>query len=511
MNLIQIQENLKDMPTQAIMAYANGQNPMVPPYLALGEMNRRKQMEKRSAEPPQGSVKEKLEQELMQPQMPQMPQGAPQGMAPQGMPSQMPPQAAPQMPPRMPPQAAPQMASQMAPQMAPKGMAEGGLTNLPMRSDRFNYAPGGIVSFSDGDLVELPEQEAADVLSKQLKGEFDIPQPVSREEERQALIAKDPSMAAYLNKAPGEAMTGLMSQLQTQNSAQKQQFQQQQSGQGLATLANALLAGAESTRGRKGSGIGEAFLGIGKTYSAAQAAADKRQQEQAAIERAQTIEMAKLQADIDNMQRAFAEGRVEDGMKYKAAVQAREAKIAELQGLSSKGVLTLADTRRQRAEQKRHNEATESLTQQQREEQKRHNEAVERYQGQQAGIAAERAQYERENRPSKDEKQVLAVMTRLNADPQYRSLLKRQEQFGPTDPEFDAIQDALDSIRDAAFADAKLAPPTKRDRLAPVTPAAEPGFFKRLTMTSADREALDWANANPKDPRSAQIKKGLGF
>ena len=39
MNLIQIQEHLKDMPTQAIMAYANGQNPQVPPYMALGEMN----------------------------------------------------------------------------------------------------------------------------------------------------------------------------------------------------------------------------------------------------------------------------------------------------------------------------------------------------------------------------------------------------------------------------------------------------------------------------------------
>ena len=91
MNLIQIQEHLKDMPTQAIMGYANGQNPMVPPYLALSDMNRRKQMEKRAAEPPQGSVKEKLEQELMQgiPQsLPQMPQGAPQ-MPQQGMPPQM--------------------------------------------------------------------------------------------------------------------------------------------------------------------------------------------------------------------------------------------------------------------------------------------------------------------------------------------------------------------------------------------------------------------------------------
>ena len=70
LNLVQIQDKLKDMPTQAIMSYANGQNPMVPPYLALGELNRRKQMEQSATaeqarsqgEPP--TVKEATEQQL---------------------------------------------------------------------------------------------------------------------------------------------------------------------------------------------------------------------------------------------------------------------------------------------------------------------------------------------------------------------------------------------------------------------------------------------------------------
>jgi len=436
MNLIQIQEHLKDMPTQAIMAYANGQNPMVPPYLALGEMNRRKQMEKRAAEPPQGSVKEKLEQELMQPQMPQMPQ-MPQG-APQGAP-QMPQQG-------MPPQAPPQQ----PPQMAPQGMAGGGLTNLPMRSDRFSYAPGGIVAFADEGLVPLPEKEATDIMLKQLKGESDIPKPVSREDERAALIARDPSMAAYLNKAPGEAMTGLMGQLQAQNAAQKQQFQEQQSGQGLGTLANALMNAAEGTRGRKGSGAGEAFLGFGRTYTAAQAADYKRQQEQAAIERAQTIEMAKLQSDVDNMQRAFAEGRVDEGMKYKAAVEARQAKISELQGLRSKDVLTLSDTRRRDAQTALRDEMRDKR-------QSQHYSAVEAQQKRAHDLAVQKFEQEREDRPTAEDKKITKVMTALNNDPQYKSLLKRQTEFNPADPEFDAIQNILDSIRNAAFADAKLA------------------------------------------------------
>jgi hypothetical protein len=80
-----------------------------------------------------------------------------------------------------------------------------------------------------------------------------------------------------------------------------------------------------------------------------------------AIERAQTIEMSKLQSDVDNMKRAFDEGRVEDGMKYKAAVEARKAKIAELQGLRAKDVVTLADARRKAEEDTRHKKAMEKL------------------------------------------------------------------------------------------------------------------------------------------------------
>ena len=55
MNLIQVQEHLKDLPMRAIMDYANGKNPQVPPYLALGELNRRKQMSTQAAQPPQGT------------------------------------------------------------------------------------------------------------------------------------------------------------------------------------------------------------------------------------------------------------------------------------------------------------------------------------------------------------------------------------------------------------------------------------------------------------------------
>ena len=466
MNLIQIQEHLKDMPTQAIMGYANGQNPMVPPYLALSEMNRRKSMEQRAAQPPQGSVKEKLEQELMQPQgiaqgMPQMPQGAPQGA------------------PAMPPEGMPQGAPQAPPQMAPQGMAGGGLTNLPMRSERFNYAPGGIVAFADGDLVALPEQEAVDVMSKQLRGESDIPMPQSREEARQEQIAKDPRMAAYLNKEPGQAITGLMSTLQAQNEAQRQGAQERQSGQGLATLANALMAGAEGTRGRKGAGTGEAFLGIGKTYAAAEAENYKRKQEQMAIERAQTIEMSKLQADVDNMQRAFAEGRVDDAMKYKASVQAREIKIAELAGLRSKDVLTLADTRRRDAQT-----AVRDTNRDARQAQ--HYTSVEEQQKRAHELALKRFEQDRADRPSGEEKLLTKIQANVTRDGAYQKLSGKLQDAEVGSEEYYKI---LDAMRDIALTyyptDAKgnykVAPPPKVARpAAGEKPAAAQGFWDKF-------------------------------
>lgn len=48
-NLVQLQEKLKDLPMQALMGYANGANPQIPPFLALGELNRRKKMQESAA------------------------------------------------------------------------------------------------------------------------------------------------------------------------------------------------------------------------------------------------------------------------------------------------------------------------------------------------------------------------------------------------------------------------------------------------------------------------------
>ena len=441
MNLIQIQEHLKDLPTPAIMAYANGQNPQVPPYMALGEMNRRKAMEQRAAQAPDSSVKEKLEGELAQQiGLPGVGQGMKMRINPAGMPPAMPavqPQMAPQMP-KMPIQPAarptpPQQMSQPGsiPAGAP-GMAAGGLAELPVRKDIFNYAPGGIVAFADesneqlvlppGESVsgtytgepapeKLPVDLANQILRKRLLGQVDLPQPVDREQVKAEVLAKNPQLAGILDKLPGEKLSALAAQLETQNTAQRAKFQEGEGRQGLAALSQALIAAGEATRGQKGrGGIGAAFGGFGKSYNAATAAQEERAAKQQALERAQTIETMKLQADIEQMQRAFAEGRVGEAMELKKQINAREAKIAEMQGVASKEVLDQADKQKQRDIQEAQRAAQEA-----------------RYKGQEAH---EQRMYEQSKRSADKPSRFQEELALLRKDPDLFRQMQGQSKSG---------------------------------------------------------------------------------
>lgn len=160
MNLVQIQERLKDMPIQAVMQYANGMNPEVPPYLALGELNRRKKMEQsmQPAEMPQGTIKDQLEQEVglaaLQKQL--MNQLQTQGLRQQ--------------------QAAMSQGQQMArmPGPAPQGvpqpevpeeveMANGGVATLMVPDNQFEFGSGGIIAFAPGGSAKSTELTEEDL------------------------------------------------------------------------------------------------------------------------------------------------------------------------------------------------------------------------------------------------------------------------------------------------------------------------------------------------------------
>ena len=478
MNLIQIQEHLKDLPTQAIMGYANGQNPEVPPYMALGEMNRRKAMEQRAAQAPDTSVKEKLESELSQQiALPGVGQGMNMRINPAGMPPAMPaaqPQMAPQMP-RMPiqPAARPMPPQQMAqpgsiPAGAP-GMAAGGLAELPVRKDIFNYTPGGIVAFADEDnnqLVlppgtpydasesgayspgegggdgKLPVDLANQILRKRLMGQVDLPEPADRDQVMAERLAQRPELAGLLNKIPGEKLAALAAQLEQQNAAQRDRFQQGEGTRGLASLSNALIAAGEATRGQKGmGGIGAAFGGFGKTYNAATAEAEDRAAKQQALERAQTIETMKLQADIEQMQRAYAEGDIDKAMKLKEQINARKAKIVEIQGAGAKETLDLEDKRQQRVIQEAQRVAQEA-----------------RYKAQEAheGRMEKKSDYANSlaaaSKPTAEERKVTLALTRVNGDRVIQALAQAAKEPGLPQDEYDSILRKIEARERAIFA-----------------------------------------------------------
>lgn len=148
MNLVQINERLKEMPLQVVQQYANGSSPEVPPYLALGELQRRETMQKQmatasgAAQGPQPSIKEQIEQKAglmalqqMQQQQAAQPQVRPGGPIPGNVPQPVPQETA---------------------------MAYGGLAALPVNSNMYNFDCGGIVAFAgetNGSYVSDAEKE----------------------------------------------------------------------------------------------------------------------------------------------------------------------------------------------------------------------------------------------------------------------------------------------------------------------------------------------------------------
>jgi hypothetical protein len=177
LNLVQLQERLKDVPMQALMQYANGTNPQVPPFLALGELNRRKKMQESAAadqaqEMEGSTVKQQIEQAagLLALQGSRQRQAAQQQ---QGMQAKAP-MPAPNTTTSEPAQLAgggfiddlvvprdfqaggqamnPELLKRL---MMMKAMQKKrpGLTGLPMQPDMFkrgDYAGGGIVAFQGG-------------------------------------------------------------------------------------------------------------------------------------------------------------------------------------------------------------------------------------------------------------------------------------------------------------------------------------------------------------------------
>ena len=161
-NLIQLEDDVKGLPDQALQQLAQTPNPQVPQFLVISEIQRRgdmrKRFEARQQQQPQGTVA----QQIVNPQpqgiasmMPQqgMPQGGPMPM-PQGGPMPQPPMGQPM------PQAPTQQPMQQP--MPPQGMAAGGVIRM---------AEGRMATFP---INQAPEQSS--IIGQRINNPFNIRQ-----------------------------------------------------------------------------------------------------------------------------------------------------------------------------------------------------------------------------------------------------------------------------------------------------------------------------------------------
>jgi hypothetical protein len=122
MNIIKIQDQLKGVPDNTLVGYVQNPTGNVPTYLALSELQRRKEMRSKyqANKPDEKTVAEELVQES-EPGIAALPEGQPM-----------------------------QQAMQPPPEMPMEQMAQGGLAELDTGDmyDENNYADGGIVAFA---------------------------------------------------------------------------------------------------------------------------------------------------------------------------------------------------------------------------------------------------------------------------------------------------------------------------------------------------------------------------
>jgi hypothetical protein len=317
MNLIQIQDKLKSLPNdprvmQLLTGYANGQSPHVPPYLALGELNRRKvenerkQMEQ-AGQPPGGTVKDQIEQQagvmaLKQGQQ----QQAMQNMMRQGMSGAAPvPQNTPQ------------------PQAQVMAAAGGGLASLAPKG----YRSGGIIAFSkagdvnaaveEEDTAPIDEREAYARLVRRLEKRVNETPPTPEDffKRQQRLIKENPEMLGALAKPIGQDAMARLEDLQKARRAElaTQQEELTKSKPGILQL---LGQAAMGTRGQKG---GSALASILGGYSELASGAEAKQLQQSQALRMKELDLQQARSDalgkLEDAQRAFAAGNM---TKYEA-------------------------------------------------------------------------------------------------------------------------------------------------------------------------------------------------
>jgi len=306
MNLIQVQDDLRQLPNtpqtlQLLAQYANGMNPTVPPYVALGELqSRNKRMQQlaqqqQAGQQPQGTVNDQVQQQAMAMAAPQQAQPQPQ------------------------------------PQQA-------GIAGLPVQDNVTKFGSGGIIAFKEAGAVNDAVDDEDDSDDEATTGEYlkpsrevlakleaqaenlrrqTAPSPGKSPEVARALLAaKNPALFGSLVKPIGGDVEARLTELQRAQAAEYAK-QREEAQKSKPSLFQQLGEAAIGSRGQYGRSALASILG---GYSSI-----ANKQEQQALEQEQGLRMKELglqQAKsevlnkLDEARRAHAEGRFDDEQKY---------------------------------------------------------------------------------------------------------------------------------------------------------------------------------------------------
>ena len=359
MNLIFIQEHLKNIPLEELIKYSNGANPEVPPYLALGEIRRRNSIQEEQAKAPDQSVKERDERKALELASNQL-------MADQARQQQGSQQLAQQL--AQPREEIPENVPQPnVPQNVPT-YAEGGIARIPT-GNIFKFDGGGIVTFAGGgtDTVDnpfyteeekpkpkpkvQPKREAAKPDYIQMSVQEAMKEPtmprspieILEEKRRTSPVLQKPVAADF-----EQTIKGLSEQDIKNRESAEQRLQDARKRNFWQSLIN---AGEAS---RMGGGISSVLGGFGSSYNAAQAAEDEARARQEALRRQQDLDMAKINFEIQNLRRAEERGDIQAAAEH-------EAKIAQLKQKYLSDRVNALGHAGTAAEIARHNIVTENL------------------------------------------------------------------------------------------------------------------------------------------------------
>ena len=510
-NLIQVQSSLQDpftVKNEDLIKYANGSNPEVPPFLALIEMNRRKQIEEGSAalDTTKGTIKDQVAGSVTAPPMGVNPTANPYTVNPAAAPNMVNPAAAQpdpgitQLPQGFNPTQAPpvQQPSPARPVMA----AGGGLMSLPVNHfNESSYAGGGIVAFGnpvlnpdEQQLVSFPEERPNKrvLTDAQIAAELAKSQPVSttapvrpapKPGSYEAILAGLPPAPELTTPAPeslnraqamenireNQRLAGVVEnpyeEVNKRQAAKEKREQEVYERGGIDRLIAQASAFAKADPSR----------GLGYQGAIAAEASQVLQKEQDTIRDKQETAAIEFRKSIAKEEDAKRRG---DAAGIEAAVTAREKAQSDYEKLKFDAAKVQNDRGLLAAHIYNYGNTAE------------YQKGMLGYHNRMAGLAEEQ-------KPTAEDKKLLKVQSIVNANPVVRAIADaiKQGTIEQGTPEYYAALKRINEIARPLYKDAGLPEPT--DVVGDIAPPAapKPGFFE--SIASAFRGSSTPQNAVP--------------